>query len=81
MASIEPTEIPPHLNARPIVLAEDNFVCPRPSTFTDVFGKIRPNFVRVEDKRLGVNIQKGDKVALKNNRRRLLGYKLGNFYL
>jgi len=63
------TEPPAHLNSRPVILPEDGFTCPPVPAFIDVFGRTRPNFVRAEDRRIGVNVQVGDSVALKDGRR------------
>jgi hypothetical protein len=70
--------IPPLLNHAPVILVEDNFVCPKRPIYINVFGKIKPNFVPVEYKAIGLNIQKGDQVALKKDRRRLVGDKFIN---
>jgi hypothetical protein len=71
-------DIPLLLNHQPVILVEDNFVCPERPIYINVFGKIKPNFVPVEYKAIGLNIQKGDKVALKKDRRRLVGDKFIN---
>jgi hypothetical protein len=69
-------KIPPHLNSRPVITPEAQFVCPRRETTTNVFGKIKANYVKAEYQKKGANIQKSDRVALKEGRRRLVGDKI-----
>ena len=66
------------LNTSTPVLVEDQFVCPVRPLEEVHHTKTHKNYVRVEQKILGINIRKGSKVALKANRRRLFEGKFVN---
>lgn len=64
------------LNTSIITSPEEHFICPKIPAYVNILSKIRPNFVPVSYKRIGVNIQEHDKVFLKNGRRRLVNNKI-----
>ena len=68
------TPIPPPLNNTTIRYPwQMHFSCPRRPTYITLCGKTYPQYIRVEDKAIGMSVWEGQKVALRAGRQGFTG--------